>query len=167
MVGLSHAIAPKVEPFLGFHVEYTYYWHTSHCCSVGPFQHNSSSPKIPGFLIILVTTYSMAHYDIFREQLAIKYPAYGHALWEPNPGRLYSPVEVGDVGYVREGKFHRLFNALLAADHPSHRMFGVPEYHVPLIPNPSEHIDLCTFKASHCCSYGISVAPAEPDFHAT
>ncbi|KAI0295930.1 hypothetical protein BC826DRAFT_1006275 [Russula brevipes] len=55
----------------------------------------------------------MAHYDIFREQLVVKYPAYGHALWEPNPGRLYSPLEVGDVGYVREGKFHRLFfNAL-------------------------------------------------------
>jgi hypothetical protein len=109
----------------------------------------------------------MAHYDIFREQLAIKHPAYGHALWEPNPGRLYSPVEVGDVGYVREGKFHRLFNALLAADHPSHRIFGVPECHVPLIPNPSEHIDIGTLKPSHCYSHGISVTPAEPDFHAT
>jgi len=109
----------------------------------------------------------MAHYDIFREQLAIKHPAYGHALWEPNPGRLYSPVEVGDVGYVREGKFHRLFNALLAADHPSHCTFGVPEYHVPLIPNPSEHIDIGTLKPSHCYSHGISVTPAEPDFHAT
>jgi hypothetical protein len=27
----------------------------------------------------------MAHYDIFRDQLGIKYPAFGHALWEPNP----------------------------------------------------------------------------------
>ena len=67
---------------------------------------------------------SMAHYDIFRDQLGIKYPAFGHALWEPNPGRLYSPVEVGDVGFIREGKFHRLFNALLPADHPSHRRSG-------------------------------------------
>ena len=69
----------------------------------------------------------MAHYDIFRDQLDIKYPAFGHALWEPNPGRLYSPVEVGDVGFIREGKFHRVFNALLPADHPSHQRFGVPE----------------------------------------
>ena len=109
----------------------------------------------------------MAHYDVFREQLAIKYPAYGHALWEPSPGRLYSPVEVGDVGYVREGKFHRLFNALLAADHPSHRTFGVPEHHVSLVPNPSEHIDNGTLKPSHHCSHGITVTTAEPDFHAT
>jgi hypothetical protein len=108
----------------------------------------------------------MAHYDIFREQLAIKYPAYGHALWEPSPGRLYSPVEVGDVGYVREGKFHRLFNALLPADHPSHRTFGVPEHHVPLVPNPSEHIDVGTLKPSHLCSHGISVTTGESDFRA-
>ena len=109
----------------------------------------------------------MADYDIYREQLSIKYSTYGHALWQPSPSKPNNPVEIGDVGFIRNGKFHRLFNALLAADHPSHRTFGVPEYHVPLIPNPSEHIDLGTFKASHCCSYGISVAPAEPDFHAT
>jgi len=108
----------------------------------------------------------MAHYDIFREHLAVKYPAYGHALWEPNPGRLYSPVEVGDVGYVREGKFHRLFNALLPADHPSHRNFGVPEYHEPLTPNPSEHIDVGTFKPNHYCSHGVTVVDAEPDVRA-
>ncbi|KAI0289465.1 hypothetical protein BC826DRAFT_610352 [Russula brevipes] len=108
----------------------------------------------------------MAHYDIFREQLAVKYPAYGHALWEPNPGRLYSPVEVGDVGYVREGKFHRLFNALLPADHPSHRNFGVPEYHEPLTPNPSEHIDVGTLKPNHYCSHGVTVVDAEPDVRA-
>ncbi len=74
----------------------------------------------PGFSSTL-----MAHYDIFRDQLGIKYPAFGHALWEPNPGRLYSPVEVGDVGFIREGKFRRVFNALLPADHPSHYCKGL------------------------------------------
>ena len=73
----------------------------------------------------------MAHYDIFSAQLASKYPAYGHALWVPDPVRLYCPVEVGDVGFIREGRFHRLLNALLPADHPSHTL-GVPEYHEPL-----------------------------------
>jgi hypothetical protein len=58
---------------------------------------------------------TMAHYDIFRHHLAIKFPAYGHALWDPDPGSLYPAVEVGDVGYIREGKFHRLFNVLLPA----------------------------------------------------
>lgn len=100
---------------------------------------------------------SMVHHDIFREQLGIKYPTYGHALWEPSPGKLYSAVEVGDVGYIREGKFHRLFNALLPADHASHLKFGVPEYHEPLVPNLSDHIDTGTLGANHYCSPGITV----------
>jgi hypothetical protein len=70
-----------------------------------------------------------AHYDIFRHHLVMKYPAYGHALWEPDPGNLYPAVKVGDVGYICEGKFHRLFNALLPAEDESHADFGVPEYH--------------------------------------
>ena len=108
----------------------------------------------------------MAHYNIFREQLSIRYPEFGHALWEPSPRRSDSPVQIGDVGFIRRGKFHRLFNALLPADHPSHRTFGVPEHHVPLVPNPSEHIDVGTLKPSHLCSHGISVATGESDFHA-
>ena len=108
----------------------------------------------------------MAHYNIFREQLAITYPAYGYALWEPGPssGRLYRPVEVGDVGYVREGKFHRLFNALLPADDPSH-LFGVPEDYEQLIPRcPDIHIDHGTLGPSHYYSTGINV-PAEADYN--
>ncbi|KAH9002317.1 hypothetical protein EDB86DRAFT_2899238, partial [Lactarius hatsudake] len=63
----------------------------------------------------------MVHYDIFRHHLLITAPAYGYALWDPNPGNLCPAVEVGDVGYIREGRFHRLFNVLLPAEHPSHR----------------------------------------------
>jgi hypothetical protein len=47
----------------------------------------------------------MAHYDIFRRHLLNLIPAYGHALWDPSPGNLYPPVAIGDVGYIREGKF--------------------------------------------------------------
>ncbi|KAI9439189.1 hypothetical protein H4582DRAFT_122234 [Lactarius indigo] len=99
----------------------------------------------------------MAHYDIFRDLLGIKYPALGHALWEPSPGELYPPVEVGDVGFIREGKFHRLFNALLDAGHPS-QTFGVPEYHVPLRPSLAKHIDNGTLSPTDFCSYGVTVA---------
>ncbi len=109
---------------------------------------------------------SMAHYDIFRDQLGIKYPAFGHALWEPNPGRLYSPVEVGDVGFIREGKFHRLFNALLPADHPSHQRFGVPEYYEPLRPSVADHIDSGTLSPNDFCSYGVTVASGGLDVFA-
>ncbi|KAI9512553.1 hypothetical protein F5148DRAFT_973340 [Russula earlei] len=54
-------------------------------------------------------------YDIFREELAIKYPTYGHALWEPSPGGNHT-VEIGDVGFIREGYFHRLLNILPASN---------------------------------------------------
>ncbi|KAI9435119.1 hypothetical protein H4582DRAFT_704429 [Lactarius indigo] len=108
----------------------------------------------------------MAHYDIFRDQLGIKYPAFGHALWEPSPGRLYSPVEVGDVGFIREGKFHRLFNALLPADHQSHERFGVPEHHEPLLPGVADHIDSGTLTPYDFCSYGVTVASGGLDVFA-
>jgi len=107
----------------------------------------------------------MAHYDIFRGQLAIQYPAYGHALWEPNPVRPHNPVEIGDVGFIREGRFHRLFNALLPADHPSHR-FGVPEYYEPLIPELADHICGGALSPSHFCSARIDLAAAELDLRA-
>lgn len=102
----------------------------------------------------------MAHYDVFRDQLGVKYPGYGHALWEPNPG-LYSPTEVGDVGFIREGKFHRLFNALFPADHPSHERFGVPEDHEPLLPGATSHIDTGTLSPNNFCSYEVTVASGE------
>ena len=104
----------------------------------------------------------MTHYDVFRGQLAIKYPIYGHALWDPSPLRLCSPVEVGDVGFIREGRFHRLFNALLSVDHPSHKS-GVPEYHEPLIPKLSDHIIYGTLSPGHYYSDEIDMAALEPD----
>jgi hypothetical protein len=55
-----------------------------------------------------------------------------------SPG-LYTSVEVGDVGFIREGKFHRLFNAFLPGNHESHANSGVPEYHQPLVLQMPEH----------------------------
>jgi hypothetical protein len=97
----------------------------------------------------------MAHYNIFRDQLAINWYAYGHALWEPGPGELYTAVTVGDVGFIREGKFHRLFNALLPPDHPSQRL-GVPEYHEPLTPNVTNHIDRGVLHPTNFCSTAVT-----------
>jgi hypothetical protein len=83
----------------------------------------------------------MAHYDTFREEIALSFCAYGHALWEPSPGELYDPVAIGDVGFIRAGKFHRIFNALLPHDHPSHGNFGTPDGHEPLQLGIERHID--------------------------
>jgi hypothetical protein len=107
----------------------------------------------------------MADYDIFRGRLATKFPSYGHALWEPSPPKLNCPVEIGDVGFIREGRFHRLFNALLSADHPSHEL-GVPEYHEPLIPKLPDHICRGKLSPGHYCSAGVDVT-AVPNVWAT
>ncbi|KAF8268448.1 hypothetical protein EI94DRAFT_1472612, partial [Lactarius quietus] len=64
----------------------------------------------------------------------------GHALWDTSPGDQYPPVEVGDVGFIRQGKFHRLFNTLYSETDPSNTRFGVPEDHEQLQP-VENHID--------------------------
>jgi len=69
------------------------------------------------------------NYHIFREELAIKYPDYGHAIWEPSPAVGYS-VEIGDVGFIREGHFHHLFN-ILPASNESHRDRVPPHHELP------------------------------------
>ena len=106
----------------------------------------------------------MADYEIFREHLAIEYPSYGHALWGPSPRNPDRPVQVGDVGFIRRGNFHRLFNALLPADDPSHEL-GVPEYHEPLVPNLLNHIHTDSLNRNNYCSAGVSVEP-DPGYHA-
>jgi hypothetical protein len=108
----------------------------------------------------------MAHYDIFRDLLATKYPAYGHALWEPSPGTLYSAVEVGDVGFVRDGQFRRLFNALLPADHPSHENLCIPSYEPLAIPGVAEHIDTLPLDSQDFCSGGVMKTPESEVFAA-
>jgi hypothetical protein len=93
------------------------------------------------------------NYDIFREELATKYPTYGHALWEPSPGH-YTAVEIGDVGFIREGRFHRLFNILLPEDHPSHQN-GVPQRHEPLVLSIRSIIDTSTLWPNDLRSNGV------------
>ena len=101
----------------------------------------------------------MAHYDIFRHHLVIKYPAYGHALWEPSKGPSYPAVEVGDVGFIRQGRFHRLFNALLPAEDPSHENYGVPEYHEQLTLRMREHIVPSMLSPNNLCSARVTSEP--------
>ncbi|KAF8501491.1 hypothetical protein F5888DRAFT_1236026 [Russula emetica] len=107
----------------------------------------------------------MADYEIFREQLAIKYPSYGYALWEPSPRNPNRPVQIGDVGFIREGRFYRLFNALLPADNPSQEL-GVPEDHKPLVPTLSDHVATVPLGRNNYCSAGVMVE-ADPGYHSS
>ena len=64
-------------------------------------------------------------FHTYREQLWSLYR--GLALWNPNPGNLYDRVSIGDVGYVSEGAFIRMFNVRLPWDDHSNRTFGIPD----------------------------------------
>jgi hypothetical protein len=105
---------------------------------------------------------SKGDFNIFREQLSIKYSTYGHALWEPSPAKENDPVKIGDVGFIRSGKFHRLFNALLSAKDQT----NVPEHYEQLVPKHSDHISRGTLSSNHYCSDGINVE-LESDTHAS
>lgn len=63
--------------------------------------------------------------DTYSQEL--RHYQLGHALWLPEPSVEWGPVQLCDVGYVADGQFHRLFNASLPADDPSHKRLGVPE----------------------------------------
>ena len=68
-------------------------------------------------------------FDIYREQLSSQY--HGIALWHPNPIEgLYDGrdghVTIGDVGYLYDGDFVRMFNVTLPWDDPSNKKLGIP-----------------------------------------
>jgi len=71
-------------------------------------------------------------FTVYRDQLTSLY--HGLALWRPNPPQaigdppkaIYDKVSIGDVGYVREGVFIRMFNVMLPWDHESNRVLGEP-----------------------------------------
>jgi hypothetical protein len=68
---------------------------------------------------------------VYRNQLSSL--SHGCALWDPTPTKeVYDRVSIGDVGYLHEGAFIRMFNVLLPWDHPSNGKFGKPEYYEPL-----------------------------------
>jgi hypothetical protein len=79
-------------------------------------------------------------FNIYREQLSSQY--HGLALWNPNPVdslfRDPGHVSIGDVGYLDNGTFMRIFNAKLPRDHPSNQSIELREGYEPL---KREHFD--------------------------
>lgn len=66
-------------------------------------------------------------FNVYRDQLTSQY--HGTALWHPNPVEgLYDcgRVSIGDVGYLDDGVFIRMFNVTLPWDNPSNAKLGIP-----------------------------------------
>ena len=68
-------------------------------------------------------------FNIYREQLSSLY--HGLALWDPKPvedlHKRPGHVSIGDVGYLDNGGFIRMFNVTLPWDDPSNKLLGEPE----------------------------------------
>ena len=71
---------------------------------------------------------------VYAEQLVSR--GHGHPLWHPEPFTSFGAVELGDVGYVSEGAFVRLFNALRSAQDRANAR-GVPQGFAPFLPDAS------------------------------
>jgi hypothetical protein len=98
------------------------------------------------------------HHYLYREQLTSLY--HGHALWEPDPQNLYQQVSIGDVGYMQEGSFRRMFNVLLEWDDPLNRTTVKPEPYPRLDVGPFPNIRRSPFSKGdyhpgHVTSHGM------------
>ena len=75
-------------------------------------------------------------YDIYAEQLWNL--GYGHPLWSPEPCSQHGEVQLGDIGYLRDGEFCFLFNCMKEANDPVNALKGVPHnfavFRPPLAP---------------------------------
>jgi hypothetical protein len=95
-------------------------------------------------------------FNIYQEQLTSLYR--GLALWRPNPveDAYYDQVSVGDVGYISEGAFIRIFNVTLPWNDESNRRLGEPE-HYNFLTLTGTRIDRETFGQVDYYSRGVTI----------
>ena len=96
--------------------------------------------------------------NIYREQLSSQY--HGLALWDPKPVEsLYKQpnhVSIGDVGYLDDGAFIRMFNVTLPWDDPSNRLLGEPEKYERIKPIYLNHVRYREIHEGEYCSPRVS-----------
>ncbi|TFY56100.1 hypothetical protein EVJ58_g7847 [Rhodofomes roseus] len=69
-------------------------------------------------------------WDVYaQERLPL---GHGYPLWDPRPDETAGEIEIGDVGYIEDGRFRRLFNPTLPRDDPANCAWGVPKDFRPL-----------------------------------
>lgn len=67
----------------------------------------------------------MSAAKVYAEQLFRL--GHGYPLWDPEPTK-HGEVLIGDVGFIFEGSFHRLFNATKKShEDGANKEFGVPD----------------------------------------
>ena len=91
----------------------------------------------------------------YQDQLTT--PSHGIALWNPNPPiEIYDKISIGDVGYLHEGSFIRMFNVMLPWSHESNRTLGEPEPYESLDCGPFANTLKRQFDSVKHCSRSVS-----------
>ena len=57
----------------------------------------------------------------------MSYLGHGAPLWHPEPADT-GEIAIGDVGVIRDGQFHRLFNVTASAVHPLNKSVVPAEF---------------------------------------
>ena len=85
--------------------------------------------------------------ELYASQLVSQ--GYGHPLWYPEPAQE-GEILIGDVGYIHDGRFVRLFNAC-HSEYDEMNKNGVPEDFVPLqIPGSRDYAEVAKPGDSLC-----------------
>ena len=94
-------------------------------------------------------------FTVYRDQLTSLYR--GLALWKPKPLKeFYDQVSIGDVGYICEGEFIRMFNVMLPWDDKSNKILGEPMQYEPLSCGPFANTRRGSLDAGVYCSHSVS-----------
>ena len=81
-----------------------------------------------------MSTFASLPVNVYESQLALL--GYGLPLWFPEPDDTQGPVEIGDVGYMFDGSFRKLFNVTRPIDDPN----DMPPKFVPLTIDQQRHV---------------------------
>ena len=93
-------------------------------------------------------------FTVFRNHLSAL--SCGLPLWNPRPSKeIYNNVSIGDVGYMYEGTFIRMFNVMRPWDDESNGLLGTPDTYEPL---NSDHLNTVqsSFGTVDYCSRAVS-----------
>ena len=104
---------------------------------------------------------SLAPFHIYREHTASLY--HGHGLWEPDPGGLYQQVAIGDVGFINNGYFVRMFNVQLEWNDPLNLTLLTPEPYPRLESGPFVNISQSSFPKGDYYSRNVTSDRARID----
>lgn len=118
---------------------------------------------VPPFLVL--TTMPNHPSKTYRE---VMYDAgLGLALYEPEP-KNYDHIRVGDVGFVKQGAFTRLFNACFEADDPANKNSSLPEPYKSISPafrgvSAHSHLDPGPYMSYAVKDFSTSVSSSTPE----